>query len=66
MAARESAALQHARELITTGRRSNRKTPTEAAKIAGCERQTIYKSRWYKEYKSAEAERIASGAGGDE
>lgn len=62
MAARESAALAHARELITTGRRSTRKTATEAAIIAGCTRQTIYKSKWYKEYKAAEAARLASGA----
>lgn len=57
MAAKESAALERARALITTGRRSQRKTPTEAAIIAGCTRQTIYKSKWYKEYKAAEAAR---------
>lgn len=65
MAARESAALAHARELMTTGRRSQRKTATEAAIIAGCTRQTIYKSKWYKEYKAVEAERLATN-GSDE
>ncbi len=66
MAARESAAVAHARKLITTGPIGKRKTPTEAAKIAGCDRRTIYKARWYKEYKASEAERIASGAGSAE
>lgn len=57
MAGRESAALEHARELITKGPRAKRKTATEAAQIAGCGRGTIYHAQWYKDYKAAEAAR---------
>ena len=62
MAGKESAEMKHARELITTGPRTKRKNPTEAAEIAGCARITIYRAKWYKDYKAAEAARAANGA----